>query len=138
MPTVIENIFIPSSALGVNLYNAIFNALKAKEGTCSTDKGCILSISFNRIIEAYASLTNKFVVEYTYESFMPLVGVSYSSIVVAVYPEGSIINVNWCKHVTALILNKQFAVGTVVNVKLQEIKFNKNEFQCVAQCIDDC
>lgn len=157
--TSIASILVPSSALGANLLDDIDKILKSKEGTCSVAYGCLLRATFVRIVAAYAKTTNrsfvpkceafppqtsmeasistnKFVVEYTYEAFLPQVDVEYKAIVVQVFSEGTIVHINGCKAVTAIILNIQIPVGSVISIKLKEIKFHKNAFQCVALLAD--
>jgi DNA-directed RNA polymerase subunit E'/Rpb7 len=129
---------IESQYLGHNLKNAIYNKLKNLEGTCTKD-GCILSVyHLGEIVSATidrSNNTNIFNVKYDCNTFLPLLDTRYDAIVVSSFPEGSIINVNKCTSVVAIIMNKNLPIGDTSSVILKEIVYTDNKFQCVAQVI---
>lgn len=129
---------IESQHLGPNLKNAIYQKLKCLEGTCTKD-GCVLEITqLGDIISAYIDRSNNvniFNVKYQSNVFLPVLNTTYTSVVVASFPEGTIINVNNCPCITAIVMNKNFPVGSHIDIILKEIVYIDNRFQCVAKVI---
>lgn len=132
------NLVIESQYLGPNLKNAIYNKLKCLEGTCSKD-GCIMSVSqIGEIVSATidrSNNTNIFNVRYNCDTFLPQLDTIYDATVVALFPEGNIIEVNYCSSVVAIVMNKNFPIDTKLSIVLKEIIYTDNKFQCVAQVI---
>jgi DNA-directed RNA polymerase subunit E'/Rpb7 len=138
--TTLDWITLPSSELGSNLHHSLSNILRQREGTCSKKNGCVVRfVSLNKILEAridFNYCTNRFHVDYTFESFLPRIGIVYPARVVSVYPEGSIVAVNDCDFVSALLIDAHMRVGECINVTLKEIAFRpKVAFQCVAESL---
>lgn len=127
-------VILSSSDLCPNIHGAIMSQLYKREGSCSKE-GCIISItSLNKIYEAVIDPdgTINFSINYTYERFVPRVGLRCIATVTAVYPEGTIADVNSC--VSAILLNKSINIGSRIEIVLKELSFRDKSFRCVAEC----
>lgn len=133
--TVTELIKVPSSMLNTDLKNNIMMLLRAKEGTCTKKHGCILTIvSIDRIYSAricVADAMNHCLVEYTYDSFMPVVDVVYNATVFKSYSEGILLNINGCSSIRALTNPGPYKPGDSVHVTLKEIQYSDDAYMCV-------
>jgi hypothetical protein len=136
MTQFIETVRVPSHSLTFNLKASIFDLLKTREGTCSKRTGYVVKVcSLDKIVKAFinpADCSNSFIVECTFETFTPQVGVQYGAKTLAIYPEGLICEINQC--VTAFITDhddQEVTVGQFINVKLLEIIFSNGRFKCV-------
>jgi DNA-directed RNA polymerase subunit E'/Rpb7 len=135
---LVKTVRVPSCSLTRDLKTNIFTLLKNLEGTCTKKSGYIIKIcSLDRIIKAYvntADCSNSFIVECTIEAFYPEINVSYIAKILAVYPEGLIVEIKDC--VTAFIttdasVEASSFVGSEIDVKLEEIIYVSGQFRCV-------
>jgi DNA-directed RNA polymerase subunit E'/Rpb7 len=96
--TRVEEIRLASKFLDANLKAHLLACLKRKENTCSKKYGYILRIiALNDILDSQINMadsTNCFTVQYTFETVKPEKRTVYAGVVVAIYSEGMIADIN--------------------------------------------
>jgi DNA-directed RNA polymerase subunit E'/Rpb7 len=132
-----ESIRVPSIMLTRDLKTNILDILKAKESTCTKKYGYITKIwCIDKIYKAYvttADSSNIFQVEYTFDAFKPELSIVYQSIILAIFPQGIIAEINGCVKVLIVDVKDYVLVGQVINIRLNEIAFKSGQYQCVGQ-----
>jgi len=147
MTTIEEKIKVPSSMLNTNLKQNIMALLNNKVGTINKKHGCITRIYLDTLQILHAEIntadsSNEFTIQYTFQSFTPLVGVAYNATVVETYPEGIVVSLK--TNIDGLIIgtnaqNKFDECGCVavkgasLLVEFDQLVYKSNQFQGVGR-----